>query len=283
MKPLRYALETVLAYLTYGFFRLLPLEIASDAGGKLVRTMGPCMGISRVALRNLDMAFPEKTPDERAQILGGMWENLGRVIAEYPHLRELGPRIELAGGEHLEKVAREGGPVIFFAGHLANWELCALTAKMNGVDIHLVYRKPNNPGVDSLLRHARNSGAKGHIKKGREGAREIVSVLKKKGVIGMLMDQKLNEGLAIPFFGRPAMTAPAIAQFALRMKCPVYPCRVERLDGCAFRVTILPPLDTTPDGSGEEATRILTDINKLLEDWIRERPEQWLWIHRRWD
>lgn len=280
MKSLRYALETVLAYLTYGFFRLLPLETASDIGGKIVRALGPRMGISRVALRNINLAFPEKTPAEQARILDGMWENLGRVIAEYPHLRGIGPCIELVGKEHLEKVAREGGPVIFFAGHLANWELCALTAKTRGVDIHLVYRKPNNPGVDSLLRHARDSGAKGHIEKGREGAREIVSVLKKKGVVGMLMDQKLNEGLAIPFFGRPAMTAPAIAQFALRMKCPIYPCRVERTGGCAFKVTVLPPLDIS---GGADATRILTEINALLEGWIRERPGQWLWLHRRWD
>jgi KDO2-lipid IV(A) lauroyltransferase len=116
-----------------------------------------------------------------------------------------------------------------------------------------------------------------------DGAREIVTALKGGAAIAMLMDQKLNEGLPVPFFGRPAMTAPAIAQFALKFRCPVYPARAERLGGSRIRVTVLPPLDIRETGDKEaDIFKILTDINMLLESWIRERPEQWLWIHRRW-
>jgi KDO2-lipid IV(A) lauroyltransferase len=120
-------------------------------------------------------------------------------------------------------------------------------------------------------------------RKARQGAREMLSVLKKNGVLGILMDQKLNEGVAIPFFGRDAMTAPAIALFALKFGCPVYPTRVERLNGCRFKMTIYPALETPRSGNQEQDTRtMLVEINRLLETWIRERPEQWLWIHRRW-
>jgi KDO2-lipid IV(A) lauroyltransferase len=115
------------------------------------------------------------------------------------------------------------------------------------------------------------------------GAREIISILKKGEHVGMLVDQKLNEGMAIPFFGRDAMTAEAVALFALRIKCKLYPARIERLHGVHFRFSIYPPLHVENTGDREKDVRkVLTDINMLLESWIRERPEQWLWTHRRW-
>lgn len=284
-RRIRYALETVFVYAVYSFFRLLPLDSASDFGGWICRRIGPRLKSSATARRNLAAAFPEKSEEERESIVRGMWDNLGRVAAEYAHLHRIWNRVDLAGGEYLEDVRRRGQAAIFFTGHIANWEIPAIAAKKAGVNISLVYRKPNNPGVDGLLRHARSSGAAGHIKKGGEGARDMVAVLKNNGVLGVLMDQKLNEGMPIPFFGRDAMTAPAIAHFSFKFNCPVYPVRIERLPqaGAKFRMTIFPPLALPRSGDKERDTRVLlTEINRLLESWIRERPEQWLWIHRRW-
>lgn len=282
-RRLRYAAETILVYVVYTLFRLLPLDAASGLGGWLGRHIGPHLGISRVARRNIAQAFPEKNADEQEKILTGMWDNLGRVTAEYPHLHRIWDRVTLDGGTYLKDVLQNKKPVIFFAGHLANWEICAIAAKKSGIDLHLVYRKPNNPGVDSLLRHARESGAAGHIEKGGSGAREILHILKNNGAVGILIDQKLNEGLPIPFFGRDAMTAPAIAHFAMRFDCTVYPAQVERLQGAHFKMTVFPPLTLPQTGDKELDTRmILTDINAQLEKWIRTRPDQWLWIHRRW-
>jgi KDO2-lipid IV(A) lauroyltransferase len=280
-KRLRYAAETAAAYLLYGIFRLLPLDAASNAGGFIMRSLGPRMGISRTARRNLAAAFPGKTEAERQEILSECWDNLGRVIGEYPHLHRIAARVELAGAEHLG--AANGRGAIFFGAHSGNWEVGAVAARRQGVDLTLVYRRPNNPGVDGLLRHARDSGGVGHVPKGRGAAREIMSVLQKQGAIAMLMDQKMNEGVAVPFFGRNVMTAPAIAHFALGRGCPVYPCRVERLGGAKFRVTIYPQIDTSSTGDkAADVLRILTDVNATLESWIRERPGQWLWLHRRW-
>jgi KDO2-lipid IV(A) lauroyltransferase len=280
---LRYALETAAAYTVYGFFRLLPLDMASNTGGWIGRKIGPRLPPTATARQNLAMAFPEKSAEEREKIIIGMWDNLGRTVAEYAHLHHIWERVELQGKELLPAIRDRSRPAIFCGAHMANWEINAIAGKQNGVDISVVYRKPNNPGVDGLLRHARDAGAAAHIRKGREGAREMVAVLKKNGVLGILIDQKLNEGVPIPFFGRDAMTAPAIGHFALKFGCPIYPSRVERLDGCHFKMTLCPPLLVPHTGSSEQDVRaMLLDMNHLLESWIRERPEQWLWIHKRW-
>lgn len=280
---IRYALETAATYIIYGFFKILPQETASNLGGSILSALGPRFGISAVALKNISAAFPEKTNAEKRDILRGMWDNLGRVIAEYPHLRAIAHHLEIIGREHLIEAAASGKPALLFGGHLANWETAALSAKKAGLPLYVVYRSPNNPGVDGLLRHAREAGVIGHIKKGREGAREIFSLLRQNKAVGIMMDQKLNEGIAIPFFGREAMTATALAQFALKFNCPVYPFRTERLDGTKLRVTVYPPLKINVSGDDRaDIKNILTDVNVMLESWIRERPDQWLWLHRRW-
>ncbi len=273
--------ETLAVYIIYGFFRLLPLDAASGTGGALMRCIGPHLGISRVALRNLDRAFPEKTAVEKQKILKGMWDNLGRVAAEYPHLRRMASRAEFSGGEIVPQL--KGKPAIFVSAHLANWEVCPVKGRAEGLPVHVVYRKPNNPWVDGLLQRARGAGVVGQISKGASSAREILSVLKRGGGIGMLLDQKMNEGIPVPFFGHDAMTAPALALFALRRGYPLHPMRVERLGGAHFRVSLYPALDIAATGDEEADTRrIMVQVNKIIEAWVRENPAQWLWIHRRW-
>jgi KDO2-lipid IV(A) lauroyltransferase len=279
----RYALEAALVFIAYCFFSLFPLGMASATGGFILRRIGPHLPVTAVARRNLSRAFPEKGAAELEKIVTGMWENIGRVIGEYPHLSRLWRRVELEGKEFLSTAAGSGKSAIFCGGHFANWEINAIAAKNAGIDLHLVYRRPNNPYVDGLLRHVRSSGVSGHIAKGAEGARAMLSVLKKNGSLGILADQKLNEGIPVPFFGREAMTATAIAAFALKFDCPVYPVRIERRKGAHFKMTVFPALNLPQTGDKEKDTRaMLVEMNRLFEEWIRARPEQWLWIHRRW-
>jgi KDO2-lipid IV(A) lauroyltransferase len=277
------AFQTALAYAFYGFCGMLSLDRASDMGSWLARKLGPHTRMSKRALNNLTLVYPRMAEADRRKIIDGMWDNIGRTAAEYAHLHDIAARIEIAGAQYVkEEIERDTG-AIFFGGHLGNWEIKTVGARIMGMPLHVVYRKPNNPGVDGLLRHARDSGAIGHIEKGYDGARAILRLLKSGGAVGMLVDQKLNEGLSIPFFGRPAMTPPAMAEFAHRYGFPLYPCRVERLKGARFRLTIYPALhiDRGADRKAE-VERVMTDVNRLLESWIRARPEQWLWIHRRW-
>lgn len=274
-----YPVEAALVYALYGFFRLLPLDMASNLGGWIGRSLGPRLGASKKVRRNLALAMPELSAAQRDAITTGMWDNLGRVMAEYPHLGELdASRVEVIGKEHLDAVLAQKRPLLMVSGHLANWEVIPVTATNHGLDPQLIYRHANNPYVEKLLSRARSVGSTRLARKGVEGARSVHGALRNSEVVGMLVDQKHNRGLAIPFFGQPAMTAPAVAELALKYSAPIIMGRLERLDGARFRVTIDPPLDV----SSGNVTEILTRINARLEEWIRLRPEQWLWLHKRW-
>ena len=173
--------------------------------------------------------------------------------------------------------------VFFFSGHLANWEIVPLSATQRGIPIDRVYRAANNSFMEKIYQHAR-SGIEGElIQKGPLGARKLLRSIKGGHHIGMLVDQKMNDGIPIPFFGHDAMTAPALAELALRFKCPVVPTRAERIAGSTLRIIIEPPLKFIPSGNRKtDVKMIMKMVNEKLEDWIRETPEQWFWLHRRW-
>jgi Kdo2-lipid IVA lauroyltransferase/acyltransferase len=279
-----YPLQAAGLALLYGLFAALPVDWASAAGGWIGRTLGPRLGATKKARRNLERAMPELTPERRQEILLGMWDNLGRVITEYPHLDTIWRhRTEQVGTGIFRTIANEQRPSLVFSGHLANWEIDLMAVTRNGMPVTAVYRHLNNPLVGRLMERPRAATGAKLVPKGREGARAIMATLNARGSVCMLVDQKMNDGIPVPFFGRDAMTAPAIAQMALRFDCPIIPVRAERLGGVHLRMTAFPPLDLPRTGNREADIRAtMVQINKLLEDWVRARPEQWLWLHRRW-
>ena len=285
--PWRYRLEAWIAAATVRLVGLLPLDWASALGGVLARLIGPHLGITRRARLNLRAALPDLSDAEIETIVCGMWDNLGRVAFEYPHLRKIkvfarDRRIELRGLQNLERSLAANRRVILFSGHLGNWEIAALAGGQYGLDIAQIYRAANNPMVDAML--ARLRGHLGElIPKGAVASRRAVAALRRGGHLSLLADQKLNDGIAVPFFGRDAMTAPALAVLGLRFDCDVLPVRVERLHGAHFRLTVYPPL-VVPQSKDRDADTLalMTEVNRTLEAWIRERPEQWFWLHRRW-
>lgn len=267
-------------------FGCLPLDTASAFGGWIARKLGPRIGIHRVAARQLRRAMPGLDEAAVARVLDGMWDNLGRVMAEYPHLPKLrlGDRVELVGTEYLDAVRESGKAAIFFSAHFGNWELISLAGSQSGLPLTLVYRAANNPLTEELLQNlrARASNAR-HVPKGVRAARALLQALQNNEALGMLVDQKLNSGVSVPFFGHPAMTAPAIAELALRLGCPVLGVRAERLGGARFRVTVEPPFTLTPSGDREaDVLAGLGKVHAVLERWIRERPDHWFWVHKRW-
>jgi KDO2-lipid IV(A) lauroyltransferase len=285
--PWTYRVEAWGAALLLGLLGWLPLDAASAIGGALARLVGPWLGVSNRARRNLRTALPERSAPQIEAILRGMWDNLGRVAAEYPHLRDIrvfetDGRVETRGLEHLDQALTAGRRVILFGGHLGNWEIAALAAGEYGLDIAQIYRAANNPLIDRLI--ARLRGESGElIPKGAIASRRAVAALRRGGHLSLLADQKLNEGIAVPFFGRPAMTASALALLALRFDCAVLPARVERLQGAHFRLTLYPPLELPRTGDRDaDVAALMRIVNETLENWIRERPEQWFWVHSRW-
>jgi len=188
----------------------------------------------------------------------------------------------VVGVEHIFDLEFDPRPAIIFSAHMGNWELMPLWSARLGMPAAVVYRTPNNPYVAGLIARIR-AGMGTLLPKGVLGAVLSGKVLEDGGLLGILVDQKQNRGLAIPFFGRPAMTAPMLGRLALKFRCPVLGASVQRLDGQRFRITITPPLEL-PD-SGDQAADVatlMTRVNATVEGWIRERPDQWMWIHRRW-
>jgi KDO2-lipid IV(A) lauroyltransferase len=291
-------IEACGAALFFAAMRALPIDIASAFGGALARHIGPRLGISRRARRNLSAALPELSASEIERVMRGMWDNLGRVAAEYPHLRRIrvfppdgrpwravpgaGGRVETCGIEHLDRAIAAGRPVIVFGGHLGNWEIAALAAGQKGIDVAQIYRAANNKLVDRMIARFRGTASE-FIPKGAIASRRALAALRRGAHLTLLIDQKLNDGIPVPFFGRPAMTAPALALLALHFDCAVLPARVERRRGAHFRLTIHPPLALPRSGErAADVAALMGAVNRTLETWIRECPEQWFWLHRRW-
>ncbi len=278
-------LQGALLVLLIAVMRLLPIDAASAFGGFVGRAIGPRLRTSQRADRNLQRALPDLDAAARQRVIRGMWDNLGRVMCEYPHLHRIisGGRVEFVDLAGVGDLLRKNQPVVFFGAHLANWELLAPFAVSRGIEMSVIYRSPNNRFADRLVRRLRGSPGLNQIRKSSAGARETIRVVRKGGVLALLVDQKFNAGLPIPFFGRDAMTAPAAAQFAVHHGAILLPARVERLGGARFRVTLSPPLEgpaSSPPAQAVEAT--MRTMNGIIEAWVREHPEQWLWIHRRW-
>jgi Kdo2-lipid IVA lauroyltransferase/acyltransferase len=280
-------LEAWGAAVLFGIFKFLPLDCASALGGALARGIGPFLGVSKHARRNISRALPGLSETHLAGVVSGMWDNLGRLAAEYPHLRKIrvfepGGRVETYGLEHVDRAVAAGRRIIFFSGHLANWEIALLAAVQYGIPVAQIYRAGNNPLLDRMIARFRGDGAE-LIPKGTVAARRAITALRRGTHLTLLADQKMNDGIPVPFFGRLAMTAPALAVLALRFDCDVLPARVERVDGARFRLTVFPPLALLQSGEPHaDAAALMARVNAILESWIRDRPEQWLWVHRRW-
>ena len=275
--------------LALGFFGAVNVDRASATGGWLGRTIGPRVGITNRARRNIALAMPELGKDEIERIVTGMWDNLGRTVAEYAHLPlfakpEERHRLDVAHAEALRSLARSGNGGVFVSGHFANWEILPVLMQLEGLEGGGVYRHANNPYVNDWLIRLRGKVTKAiQIPKGGPGARVIVRLMKENKFVAMLADQKMNDGIETTFFGQRAMSPAAPAGLAVRYNDPVIPAWIERLDGARFRVTVYDPIVAQPGAEPlADILSITQELNDFLEARIRERPEQWLWLHDRW-
>ena len=285
----RYGLEAAVFFALMGVFRAMGVDLASATGGFLGRTIFYRTGLTRRARANLITAYPEKSSYDIEAILKEMWDNLGRTIAEYAHLdkfssRGKSPRVEIANIDVGYRVLAEGKGILFVSGHFANWEVMPVVPHEHGVEGGVVYRPVNNPYVDRwIVKQRMRNGPKEQITKGAQGTKRIFTLLRAGKAIFMLVDQKTNEGLPVRFFGRPAMTTPAPAALALKLDAMIVPISIERLNGARFRMTVHDPIAFTPTGDHDrDVLALTTRMNQAIEEYVRYRPSQWLWIHRRW-
>ena len=279
--------ETLAYDVVSALVRTLPVDTASAMGGAIVGTLGPLTGKHRIVLRGLELAFPEKTPEEREAIAREFWRKVGRTFAEFPLMDRITPatgRIEVVGVERLQELARTRTPAVLISGHLSNWEALMVSVVHSGVDCRVSYRRANNPYMDARITESRRRyGVQLFAARGSDGVRGLIGALSKGGVVGLLNDQRDSSGVEAPFFGRPVWTAGGGARLALKYGQRFIPFSVVRLKGARFRVTIHEPVQLQDTGDkAADLTDAVAKINAFIESCIRDRPAEWLWAHRRW-
>lgn len=272
-----------------GLFRSMDLERASDTGSAILRRIGPLTSVHHVARVNMRMAFPEASARELDSLLDAMWDNLGRMAGEFPNMHRFdysaqSDQVETEGTEILAELDRAGQPAVLVGGHFANFEMLAAVIVRQMRDCRITYRHANNPAIDqAIIDQRRAYGVNIFAPKGGQGAKAVMSALKQGASVGLMNDQKMNDGIAAPFFGREAMTASGPSRMALRFDCPIVPMNVVRKDGARFKVTVYEPLPKPDKDDPDAILKMVTTINGFLEDQIRRAPAQWFWVHRRFD
>jgi KDO2-lipid IV(A) lauroyltransferase len=291
-------LDSIVGALVAGFLgaiRRMDRRRTANAVGAFMRRIGPFLPEHRTGRDNLRAAFPQKSDAEIEQILGGVWDNLGRIAVEFAHLDEfcvadVGPQTadpisytpETA--ERYEHVLRGEKPTLGFAAHLANWELPAVVVKALGAKAAILYRRPNIAPVSDTIAKLREPLMGELISTGLSAPVQL-SRLAQAGVhLGMLVDQHFTKGVEVIFFGRRCMANPLIALLARQTECPIRGMRVVRQpDRNSFSVEVTEPIEPVRDAEGGvDVARTMQAITSVIEGWVREYPEQWLWLHRRW-
>ncbi len=283
---LRDKIEFYFLKIFYFFSMIFGIKISSFLGGVLLSCYGLFSSRNLIAFKNLNYVFPKKNHKEKKRIVRKMWFHFGRIIGEYPHLHKINiknnSKIKVIGIDNLLDPLKNNKNCIYFSAHIGNWELSSHPLTQNGYKINFIYRAPNNKYVDKLLKEIRLSYGVKLIKKGKEGAKKCIKALKDNENLGMLIDQKMNDGVLSKFFNKKVMTAPAIAKLALKFKCPIVPALCIREKGTNFRIEYFKPLNYEFIKKLGTEKKILNYLNKIIEGWIILHPEQWIWVHDRW-
>jgi len=295
LKPLG---EAAVGAITIGMLRTTRYfdpDKTANLFGRIAQLIGPALREQRIGRANLAAAFPEKSPEEIETILAGVWGNLGRVGAEFAHIDYIWDynddcpdaqgRVEISPRTHylFHHLRLDGKPALIFASHLANWELPALAAVAHGLDAAILYRRPNSASADRAIQKIRQVNMGTLIPAGRDAPFRLADALQKGQHVAMLVDQYLTGGVEVTFFGRKTRANPMLARLLRQIECPVHGVRVIRLPGNRFRAELTEEIPPVRDADGKIDVQGTTQkITSIVEDWVREHPEQWLWLHRRW-
>jgi Kdo2-lipid IVA lauroyltransferase/acyltransferase len=266
----------------------------ANAFGRVTRFIGPRLREDRIGRENLKAAFPEKSPEEIEKILAGVWDNLGRIGAEFAHLDHIWDydincpeksRVEILPRTHelFAQLKNDGKPALIFASHLGNWELPALAAVAHGLDAAILFRRPNSQSADRAIERIRAVKMGTLIPAGREAPLKLAEALQNGQHVAMLVDQYLTNGVEVTFFGRKTRANPMLARLLRQVDCPIHGTRIIRLPGHRFRAELSEEVKPVRDASGQiDIQGTMQAVTSVVEGWIREYPDQWLWLHRRW-
>ena len=263
--------------------------------GRASRFIGRRLREDRIGRENLKAAFPEKSPEEIEKILAGVWDNLGRIGAEFAHLDniwdydpehpEKDSRVEFSPRtkELFDQIRDDGKPALIFACHLGNWELPALAAVAHGLDAAILFRRPNSEAADRAIERTRAINMGTLIPAGRDAPLRLAQALQEGKHVAMLVDQYLTNGVEVTFFGRKTTANPMLARLRRQVDCPIHGTRIIRLPNNRFRAELSEEVKPVFDAAGQiDIQGTMQAVTNVVEGWVREYPEQWLWLHRRW-
>ena len=285
MKIIKYFLQFLFIIIFFSLFKILGLNISSALGGKLFEKIGPLFRSKKLIHSNLKKAFPDISLDHLNGITKMMWNNYGRVFAEYMFIKKFredrsNKNIIIEGQEILEDIKKKNKSVVFISGHLSNFELMAMHIEKSGIKLSAIYRPLNNIFLNKIMERIRIKYiCKYQIKKGIGGMKKLMHLKKLNYSTALMIDQRVSQGIRSDFFNQKALTTTIPAQLVKKFKIPIVPIFIERINNINFKIVIKNPITF----DNEETTKTITDkLNLVLEKMISYKPELWIWSHNRW-
>ena len=290
MKISKYFFEFITVTSLFCIFKIIGIRNASNLGSIIGKIFGPLFRSSNITKQNIKTGLGKLDEIKEAEIIKGMWSNIGRTFAEYMYLKDFKfnktsiPHMKINGIKYLEEIKKNNQSVIFYSGHFANFELMAMELDKFGIKCAAIYRPLNNFFLNPLMEYLRMKYiCSNQIPKGRIGMREIINKIKNGYSVALMVDQRVSEGPRELLFNKPAHTTTIPAQLALKYDCKLVPILIERKNGANFEMTIEEPYEVKKTGNSETDTKNITvKINQTLEKMIIKNPTQWIWSHNRW-
>ncbi len=284
MKKIQHILEYLIFLLFFNLFKALPFKLSSFIGAKMALFVGVFVKANKIAEKNLKMAFPQKTDKEIKEIKKDVWDNLGRNVAEFAHISSMKKKeflnlVEIKNEHYFNDLQNK--PFILYSAHFSNWEIISLFTCLKNRKVHMFYRPLNNHYINSAIDKLRKSNIVMYSK-GLKGARDSIAQLLKGNILASFIDQKLSEGIKVPFFNKDAMTPPLIANLALKYDFPLVGVVVNRKKNGKYIITFEKPIIVSQKKHLDNNYDIMLHLNKIIEKWIKNSPKEWFWVHNRW-
>ena len=285
MKYIKYFFQFLVICIFFTIFKILGSKLSSRLSGKIFEKIGPYFRSAEIIRRNILRVFPNINSTELNIIKSDMWNNYGRVFAEYMFIKDyrlgkLSSKVEVEGQEIIEKIKNENKQVVFVSGHFANFELMAMHLEKSGIKLCAIYRPLNNFFLNKIMERIReNYICRKQIKKGIGGLKSLIKLKKKNFSTALMIDQRVSEGIASNFFNQKALTTTIPAQLVKKFNIAVVPIYIERVKGIKFKIKIQTPINFSKEQSIENITN---ELNIVLEKMIVMKPGHWIWSHNRW-
>ena len=285
MINIKYFLQFIIIVFLFLIFKILGVRFSSFLGGKLFQIIGPAFRSKEIINNNIKRAFPDLNSKEINKIKSSMWNNYGRVFAEYIYMKNfrhgnLSKNISIEGEDILTNIKKQNQKVIFISGHFSNFELMAMQIDKLDLKIGAIYRPLNNIFLNKIMERIRKKYiCNNQIKKGMGGLKELIKLNNEGYSTALMIDQRVSQGIKSNFFNEEAFTTTVPAQLVKKFNIPVVPIFIERYEGIKFKMKIFKPVHFSVEDSIENIT---ADLNKILEKMILDNPNNWIWSHNRW-